>query len=232
MVDLVAPGPEDRLIIIGRTGSGKTVDALHNFAHRDYTTRPWIVFNTKGDPQINQMEKIEGVRVIKITDDPPTEPGIYIVKPLPETDDEAFDEFLWKVWSNGDTGLYFDEGYLVPRNSSAFSAILTQGRTKQIPLIVLTQRPVKMNPFALSEAQFIQVKQLTRPDDKKRVAEAGLDIGDRPLPPYYSLWYDVKQDRTWVLKPVPGVEPALALIRQRLAPPEPRQEPLETIKFL
>ncbi len=216
-----APKSDDRLLIVGRTGSGKTYDALFNFAHRNYTSQPWIVTNTKGDPAINRLEKLEGVTLLEVNDDPPRRPGIFVIKPLPGRDNDALEDFLWKVWENERTGIYIDEGYLIPSNSEAWTALLTGGRTKEIPMIILSQRPVLLNRFAISEAQFIQVKQLTRADDKKRISEYGLDLDmvGKPLPPYYSLWYDVSQNRTWTLKPVPDVNFSLAMITKRIAPP-------------
>ena len=44
---------------------------------------------------------------------------------------------MWEIWKRGGIGVYVDEGYMVGNNNPAFRAILTQGRSKEIPAIVL-----------------------------------------------------------------------------------------------
>lgn len=216
MSELVGPNDSQRLVIAGRTGTGKTWDAMWNFAGRSFTRKPWVLTDGKGDPYIAKLEKLDGVKVMKVTDRPPKRPGIYIIRPRPQTDDEALNDFLWSVWDRGNTGLYFDEGYLIPKNSPSLAAICTQGRTKKIPLITLTQRPVRVNPFIFSEADFMQIKQLTRQDDIDRIAEWGLDIGGQQIPPYHSLYYDVGKNITVPCRPVPGPDVVLPMIAAKL----------------
>lgn len=200
--------------IIGANGSGKTYAANWNLANRDFDRKPWIVYDFKYDELINS---IDGAQHIEVTDDIPTKPGIYIVHPTPQEDNEAVERQLRQIWSNENTGLYIDEGYMVDRTSTALSAIMTQGRSKHVPVIILTQRPVWVNPFVLSEAQFIQVFRLSKETDRKAVAnnldEFKIDVR---LPKYHSYYYDVERNTMMVLPPSPDGDAILDTFNTRL----------------
>lgn len=193
------PTDSDRLLIVGQTGSGKTVAAAWHLSVRSWDVMPWIVFDFKGERFLNSV----GATPITISAPPPTEPGLYIVKPIAERDDELVDEFLWRVWSNENTGLYFDEGFMIPPRSKSLTAILTQGRSKHIPLIFLSQRPTLISRFAISESQFYQVFHLQDKDDRTKI-ERFLPRKDLPrLARFNSYWYDVSRDALSRLQPVP-----------------------------
>lgn len=209
------PNDTERLAIIGRTGTGKTVAAVWHLSLRDYDLMPWIIFNFKAD---ELLDSIRPVTEIGLADKPPTKPGLYIVRPQPHEQDEL-DAFLWKVWANGDTGLYFDEGYMVG-NSKAFQAILTQGRSKHIPCIVLTQRPVWISRFVWSESDYYQVFAMTNAQDQKTVREFVPTIPrGKTLPQFHSIYHDVKRNQTVVLQPVPSRDTILRTFRKRLVKP-------------
>ncbi len=211
MFDWKDPTDSDRLTIVGKTGSGKTRAAAWHLSRRSFTSRPWIIFDFKGDDFLNA---IDGVREVDITKKPPKKAGLYITHPLPSQKDEV-DEFLWNVWRNERTGIYFDEGYMVNK-SEAVAAILTQGRSKQIPLIMLSQRPVWLNRFAFSEASHFQMFWLNDARDRKTVqAFMPYDLEKR-LPDYHSVWYDVGRDKTCVMRPVPTDDALLEVFHERL----------------
>lgn len=180
---------------------------------------PWVVWDYKGDPLIGGLSKMEGVRTITLADTIGKN-GIHIIRPRPDIDDERVDAFLWGIHSRGHVGNYFDEGYMV-RKTDALNAILTQGRSKLIPVIMLAQRPVWLTKFAFSEADFYQIFHLNNAKDRKTVQEfvpgdkADLDIR---LPSYHSLWYDVKSDSVTTFRPVPPSDEILASFRERLLP--------------
>lgn len=205
------PNDTQRLAIIGRTGSGKTQAAVWHLSMRSFDRMPWIVFNFKGDALIND---IPGTKTITLDDDIPSKPGIYIVDVAPDEAKDA-DEFLLRVWKKERTGLYIDEGYMLS-GLPGFRRCLTQGRSKQIPIILLSQRPVWMDRFAWSEADYFQIFNVAIADDKKTIASyvGGKVLGR--LTDYHSHWYDVAQDKTYRLKPVPSRNELLASFKQRL----------------
>lgn len=192
------PDTSHRVAVVGRTGSGKTQFGAWLLSLAPFDKMPYIIFDYKGDDLLAKS----GAKLISIKDSPPKKAGLYIVRPHP---DDIFnvERFLQKVWENGNTGLYFDEGYMVAK-SKKLEMIMVQGRSLRIPVIILTQRPVWVNKFSLSEADFFAVFQLNKIDDNKTVQNYTTDFDFRDkLPPYYSRWYDVSQAKFYTLQPVP-----------------------------
>lgn len=194
------PDNTQRLAIVGRTGSGKTVAALWHLSQRDFDRHPWLIIDYKHD---NSIDQIPGLQEIAVTDKPPKRAGLYVVRPFPEVDDDALETMLMKVWERGKTGIYLDEGYMIGRFNKSYRAILTQGRSKHIPVITLSQRPAWISPFIFSESEFIQSYHLQTPRDIARMQEfmPGADIAR--LPDYHSYYWSVPDFEMVFLKPVP-----------------------------
>lgn len=200
------PDDTQRHAIVGRTGSGKTQAALWALQKRNYHLNPWIVIDYKGDPSIG---KVPGLTEIGLKDKIPKQAGLYVVRPFPDTDDEVVHDFMMRIWERGHTGMYLDEGYMIGRFNTAYRALLTQGRSKRIPIITLSQRPAWISPFILSESEFIQSFHLQTPNDIKRVNEfiPGADIS--ALPKYHSYYWNVPDYELTYLKPVPKLDEIL-----------------------
>lgn len=107
----------------------------------------------------------------------------------------------------------------VPRG--AFTAILTQGRSKHIPVYCLTQRPTWISRFVFSEADFFSVLQLNDADDAKTVQryikKDKIDV-TAELEDYHAYWYDVAKRTAFQMAPVEDEELITARIASRLAP--------------
>ena len=210
------PGNSDKLAVIGRNGSGKSVAAGFNFSLRNFDKMPWVIINSKGDELINKIAKISGVHSVKL-DYTPKKPGIYIYNPIPEVDDDKLEALMWRIWKRGRTGIWCDEGYMIPQGS-AFKALLTQGRSLKIPMIILMQRPVFMSKFVLTESNFFQVFDLSHKDDKDTLRKfMPYDVVET-LPPYHSLWYDAPKRTLSTWKPVPDEKVILENIRRKIEP--------------
>lgn len=194
------PTDGNRCTILGMTGSGKTIAGLWQLSRRSYETKPWIILDFKRDSTIAQIPRLEE---IGLTDRVPTKPGLYVIRPMlgDNTDDEV-ENFLRNVWWAEHTGLYFDEGYMIRQHSHALKAILTQGRSKRIPVISLSQRPVELSRFLLSESEFLQMFFLHTPADIKRMRDWMPWDGSTPER-FHSYWYDVARRQLTYLKPVP-----------------------------
>ena len=209
------PSSSDRLAVIGRTGSGKTQAAAWHLSGKDFDRQPWVIVNTKGDPLLNQIGRIRGVRHITINDTPGDE-GLYIVSPLPGEGD-AIDAFFYRIWEKQNTGVYIDEGYMIDR-TDGLNALLTQGRSRHIPMIVLSQRPAWISKFVFSEADYIQLFHLQHEGDRKNVAQfVPFDTKYR-LQPYHSYWYNVGANEIVLFSPVPPRETILENFRQAFPP--------------
>src|ERR1700759_1057067 len=127
----VFPDDSKRVTVIGRSGSGKTQAAIWLLSRRSYTSKPWIIFDFKREELIN---KIPYAQHLELTDKLPKEPGVYIVHPVPGQE-KQIEAMLWRIHQRGRTGIFVDEGYMIHKQSDAFEAILTQGRSKSIPVI-------------------------------------------------------------------------------------------------
>ncbi len=210
------PSDDQRLAIIGRTGSGKTTAGAYQLSMRSFDLMPWIVIDTKRDALLNA---IEGTEELNPSGQLPDKPGLYIVRSSPrESDQAAIDDMLSRIWEAEDIGLYVDEGYNIPQKEN-WVGLQTQGRSKRIPMITLSQRPKWMNNFTFSEADHFQIFWLNKPEDRKTLAGYIGNNGDEletPLPKFWSRWYNVAEDRFYVLKPVPSEEEILAIFKARL----------------
>jgi hypothetical protein len=212
------PGDTERLVVVGRTGSGKTQGALWQLSQRSIDRIPWVIVDTKRDSLIRDVPYVED---LDLSDRLPRYPGLYRVTALPKVDDEALEGFLWSVHAHGRTGLFIDEGYMVPE-TGALQGILTQGRSLRIPLIVLVQRPNNVSRFIFSESEYIQLYKLT---DNRDVKIAKDYMGQTPLwrslpGKYYSWWWDNQREQTLILRPVPDRNTILDIFYNRLRRPK------------
>lgn len=210
------PGPTHKLAIVGRTGSGKTVAAVWHLSNADFDVRPWVILDYKNDELINRIERAEIIEY----DELPSEPGIYILKVRPGEEDKVSDWFK-RVWERENLGVLVDEGYMVDARDEWFNACLTQGRSKQISMIILSQRPVWLSRFVFSETDFFQVFDLTHSDDFKKVRQYVRDDErqqlDKPLSNFHSFYYDVGRRRLETFGPVPEENRILETIDERLS---------------
>jgi hypothetical protein len=210
------PGSTHKLAVVGRTGSGKTFAAVWHLSNSDFDIRPWVIIDYKRDDLINGIER---ARPISYDDEIPNSPGIYILQVLPGEEEELSDWFR-RAWEHEGIGIYVDEGYMVDRNDKWFNACLTQGRSKHIPMIILSQRPVWLSRFVFSEADFFQVFDLTHSDDMKKVKEYIRDDDrkqlEKTLPTFHSFYYDVGKKKLVVFSAVPDGPILLDRIDERL----------------
>jgi hypothetical protein len=229
MSPIYLPGRNDRITILGRTGTGKTVGAIWHLSKKDLRTERWLLVDYKGDDHVALLEDA-GAPVISAADKLPKKPGLYIVRP--EIGDAKIADFWRAVHRERNTGVFVDEGYMV-KDDEAYDALLTQGRSLCIPMIVLSQRPRWVTRFVFSEATFFQVYALNDDDDWRRVAgfvplpsaweasrlqarEAGNLAQALNPPPYYSYYYDTNAQSLVRFSPVPPVEESVDAIAQQI----------------
>ncbi len=215
------PDTTQRLAINGRNGSGKTMFASWILSQAAFDKIPYVIVDYKEEDLIKQ---IDYARPLEFREKLPARPGLYVLHPVPKVDDVALEQWLWRVWKRGNLGLYFDEAHAVPVRSGAFQAILTQGRSKHIPAIVISQRPSLVSRFVFSEANFYAMFHLNDKRDRETVA-AFTPVGehaewdmDRTPPPFTARWYDQSAHWSAWLAPCPDEAVILDTFRRRLAP--------------
>ena len=192
MAALRFPNDGHRHAIVGMTGSGKTVFGMSMLSRRSFDKKPWIIFDSKRDKLIRDIPHLNEISLAdrKL----PRKAGLYVVRPVPGQS-EDIEKWLWKLWGQEKTGLFIDEGYSIHPRSPALQAVLTQGRSKRIPVIALSQRPAHVSPFILSESDFISVFYLQTPQDVERVQEYlphdkhANPIDPSELPNHHSFWW-------------------------------------------
>ena len=211
------PDDSERLVVLGHTGSGKTFAGAYNLARRSWNEIPWFIMDAKRDALLGDI----GAEVFDIRKKPTRHAGLYRVPFDEGTDDAILERFMRQVCDTvrggkrQGAGLFFDEGYSVPKGSPAFRKILTQGRSLRIPCIINSQRPVWMDRYAWSEASIIQYFHLTDDDDRKTVRRFSKIPTEQRLPRFHSYWWQVSEQHTFKLQPVPDRDSIRALFRER-----------------
>ena len=210
------PSGDSRTVVIGATGTGKTTLGAWLLSHARFDARPWVILDYKGEELFDLVGQPPLIR-LRLGQLPPKR-GLCIVSPRPDQD-EAVEAWLWKIWEKGNIGLFVDEAALLP-SSGAVKAILRQGRSKRLPLIACTQRPIGIDREFFSEASYVACFRVQDERDYKIVAgfTRKADLS-KPLPAHWSHWYDVGEDVALILKPVPPPRD----IASRLASVVPQQ---------
>lgn len=217
-----APDNTNRLVEIGRTGTGKTVVGLWHLTNYPIDVEPWVILNLKGD------EHIEGIPNARFLPDLSYVPGkkdrgVFVVSPSiydlegSLKEDSALDQYLLKLWEREKIGIFVDEGFMLGR-SKPFILNLTQGRSKRIPMIVCTQKPKWITGFVFSEASFIQVFDLNDDKDIQRVEEfVPIDWdSEPPLKPHQSFYYEVATNEIVRFNPCPPMKDINKVFAEKL----------------
>lgn len=207
------PDDTHRSVIIGQNGQGKTGAGVYQLAWRSYARMPWLMFNYKGD---EYLDAIPGYKELALNADIPKEAGLYMVRPPPIP--YSIDHMLMKILQRRNVGLYIDEGLNVGEHSKPLRVLLTQGRSLHLPVIFLTQRPVLLGKFPLTETNFFQVFYLQAQSDRKIMTEyLPVDVNDiATLGEYESYYYDSGTKRRLAkLGPVPFGDEVLDIFDRR-----------------
>lgn len=211
-------GPQDRTLIVGHTGSGKTTLALRLIGgyrslvvidpkHRVTVPRAGIVV---GDPRVFAQWWPQRTRRIVYRPDPRLKKH------------EDVDEVIARVLAYGRTCLYVDEamefstqGGILP----AYKRAITQGRELYVPVVSASQRPVGIHNTILTEAEHVFVFRLRSSDDREKMGKFyGDDAGEDVGPPYSFLYAGTATTGGAVIRCPPldiGAEP-----RAATTPPE------------
>jgi hypothetical protein len=217
------PSLQDRTLILGRTGSGKTQCGLFVLSRMDLETQPWIIIDFKREKSIAQIPHLQEIR---LEDELPEMPGLYVLRPIFPAQKEQVTEFLYRVWDHENIGIFVDEGVMLARDP-ALDAIYIQGRSKNIPVIMLSQRPVGISRFAATESQFYAIFPNHDEREQKVISEFTplfkRKSDDASLPRFWFWWYDVVENKLSKVKPVPAMEKTLAVFEDILAPEVPEE---------
>lgn len=163
------PKPDERMLIVGMTGSGKTFLAERILRWRDNV----IAYDTKGLLDWEGYETITSFGTLKKSK------SKYIRYKPPDNliykNEEAAEEFFNWVYQRGDTTLYVDEiaqtcykGFL----PYSLHGILSRGRELGVSFVGSTQRPKGIPISLFSESERIACFKLRNYDDGKRIEQS------------------------------------------------------------
>ena len=194
--DQLKIGKRDRAILIGATGTGKTL--LARFLVEDPEKPYSVVYDTKGlisSPALQRpQDRWTGHKVYtdfdllindqkKGLDDWPR--VIYRPPISEERDKGAQDDFFWWVYDRWATRLYVDEAYSIlggTNPSDALQACLSRGRERGISTVISTQRPARIPVITMSESEHIYVFRLNAKRDRETAGEL-IDVEPRAFHP-------------------------------------------------
>lgn len=181
------PNDTERHVIIGTTGSGKTVFGCWCLSQRNFDEMPWLIVDFKRDDLIGKIPRLEE---ISIDDKIPKRKGLYVVRPsIVDTEDGAVTDMFYRIWERENIGVFIDEGYMIKPRDTGLRTLLTQGRSKHVPMINLSQRPSFVSPWLLSESEFKTIFYLDNPADIERVNQYMPAVDPSKLPDHHCYWY-------------------------------------------
>lgn len=164
------PKPDERTLIFGMTGSGKTFLAEKLLQWRKYV----IVYDLKGTitwdgykivESLERLTEIDPIKYPKIIFKPP----LYFVK-----DEEAVNQFFQFVYQRGNCTLYVDEimtACFKGQISYWLLAIMTRGRELGVSFVGATQRPKQIPISIITESEHRFIFLLSNYPDAKRIEE-------------------------------------------------------------
>lgn len=208
------PDQTNRTTVMGRTGSGKSHFAAWLLSTQNFDSMPWIIVDFKNEDSdiINQIPRMQ---YLDYADPLPTRPGLYMLKARTRDKDEM-EEWLESILAHGDIGLYFDEVFPIGQHNHSFNEIMMQGRSRNVPVIVCTQRPSNVSTYCFSEATFYYVFDLTKVSDRKKINEEIPRISkDYKLDEFHSFYYDVPKKVLMPVLPAPESNAILEMIDEK-----------------
>jgi hypothetical protein len=211
------PNDSQRHVVIGRTGSGKTQLATHLLSLREWHRMPWVILNFKDDQLLNDIPGIRELDGLMLPPVKKMRSGLYMARP--DIDDfEGTENLMTEIWRRTHTGMYIDEALPLsaPRHP-ALRRILTQGRSRRIPVIAGSQRPVDIDRYFFSEAEFLSVMDLTDDREADRLRDmVGVQLDMSQLPRFHSYYFDRLNKRLTIVTPVPDQDAIIGTFERRL----------------
>jgi hypothetical protein len=164
------PGPTDRAVIVGKTGSGKTT-----FAETVCAVRPFVVvLDSKGTINwrgYTVVKTLHHAMKLRTTDYPRI---IYRPGPRELMDAGLVDKFFEWCYLRGHCAVYVDEVLSIATATTYpfwMAAILTRGRELGTVLYASTQRPYRCPRIIFSEAEHAYCFRLSLAQDRQRIED-------------------------------------------------------------
>lgn len=162
----------DRVLLAGKTGSGKTWLAEHLLNRVERL----VVIDPKDRLQHWRLD-VPSERDWR--DFEAGEPGRFrLIAPIQDDQQAWYENEFQRLYNIGNLIIYIDEAYGVLEKPGArpgkwMTAVYTRGRELGIGTWAATQRPSWIPGFLISEADILIVFRLNLPEDRKKLAAIG-----------------------------------------------------------
>jgi len=165
----------DRTLIVGRTGTGKTTLTLGLFEGLAAERR--IVIDPKDDPAIRARYG----PAVTAYEAPPEPPGVLRIVPPPGDAGAAVVERIFEgIFRAGHAAVWIDELPMIAsaaRVPRALEFCFQQGRSRGIGILACAQFPRRIPTMALDSANHLFSFHLARQRDRDAIADArGIDL--------------------------------------------------------
>lgn len=165
-------GKNDRGMLIGGTGSGKTF--LGKYLVEDPDKPYSVTYDAKISESIGRWKNHEFIDDFQQLQESDARRIVYRPNIHEAADPMAQDAFFEWIYSRWHTRLFVDEAYAITGGTNPsfyFQACLTRGRERGISTLVATQRPHRIPLVTLSEAEHYYIFRLNLLKDRQRVEE-------------------------------------------------------------
>lgn len=174
----------DRIVVVGKTGSGKTY-AVKKLVFDELDRVAFVDVKGREYRDINQpvIRSLDDVHTALFAEDHDRRLDKFVYRPE-GIDREHFDEVCRLFYEKGNHHLIIDELKSVYHGTALtehHNLLLTNGRDKGVGTTATTQRPMRVPREAISEAEHLFVFKLKDPDDQKRIQK--VTAGELPTEP-------------------------------------------------
>jgi len=195
-----------RGLLAGKTGTGKTFGALFLLRH---TQGPIVILDSKIEPAFDTAFPPADITHQDGLTGSYGPQRIRIVRPAPHELIKPAVLDAWLMQFDYPVTIFIDELYQIHspggRAGPGLVGLLTRGRSKGVNVLMATQRPRFISGFCLTEADKYYVYWLSKPADRKVLAEATVpEIMQQP-PPYHFWFYSQGSRAATLYTPVPAV---------------------------
>ena len=164
MREIKLPSYNQRAVLVGKTGCGKTTLAEKICGQFEHV----CVLDSKGDLEW------KGYKVCTDLAEVFSASGRIVWRPNPhEQNESSYDKYFKWIYDRKNTVCYVDEVYAICKNSQDmpfwFKGILTRGRSRGIASFNSTQAPVFVPHWILSQAEHYFVFRMKLEGDREKV---------------------------------------------------------------